>query len=113
MLISHIKKILMLLEKIKIIKCTEKGPNGSIKIHEVTHDVEVAMKNPELIISVSPSFAHEDIARTIAPYVKKGDKIFLSPGSTGGALVFAKVLQEFGKMEGVKLAEVHTLEYSS
>lgn len=109
---SH-KKNFDAIRKNKIIKCTGKGPNGSIKIHEVTHDVEVAMKNPELIISVSPSFAHEDIARTIAPYVKKGDKIFLSPGSTGGALVFAKVLQEFGKMEGVKLAEVHTLPYTA
>lgn len=61
----------------KTILCTGKGPNGPVKIHEVTNDVEVAMKDPDLIIPVLPSFAHEDVAKTIAPYIKKGDKIFL------------------------------------
>lgn len=97
----------------KTILCTGKGPNGPVKIHEVTNDVEVAMKDPDLIIPVLPSFAHEDVAKTIAPYIKKGDKIFLSPGSTGGALVFAKVFRDFGKLDGVKLAEVHTLPYTA
>lgn len=97
----------------KIIMCKGKGPNGPVKIHKITHDVEVAMKDPDLIIPVLPSFAHEDVAKTIAPYIKKESKVFLSPGSTGGALVFAKVFRDFGKLEGVKLAEVHTLPYTA
>ena len=97
----------------KTINCMGLGPKGLIKIHEVTHDVELAMKDPDLIIPVLPSFAHEDVAKTIAPYVKKGDKIFMSPGSTGGSLVFAKVLRDYGKLDGVKLADVHTLPYTA
>jgi opine dehydrogenase len=97
----------------KTILCTGVGAVGPVRIQEVTHDIEVAMKNPDLIIPVLPSFAHEDVAKKIAPYVKKGSKIFLSPGSTGGALVFAKVLRDLGKLDGVKLAEVHTLPYTA
>ena len=97
----------------KTIMCKGLGPQGPVKIHEVTHDVELAMKNPDLIIPVLPSFAHEDVAKTIAPYVKPGMKIFMSPGSTGGALVFAKVFRDMGKLEGVKFADVHTLPYTA
>lgn len=97
----------------KTIICMGKGPNGPVKIHEITNDLEIAMKEPDLIIPVLPAFAHEDVAKTIAPYIKEGDKIFLSPGSTGGALVFAKILKDYGKLKGVKIAEVHTLPYTA
>lgn len=97
----------------KTIKATGVGPVGDIKIHEVTNNIEVAMKDYELIIPVLPSFAHEDVAKKIAPYIKSGDKLFLSPGSTGGALVFAKVFRDCGKLDGVKIAEVHTLPYTA
>jgi len=97
----------------KIINCMGLGPQGPVKIHEITHDVEQAMREPDLIIPVLPSFAHEDVAKTIAPYIKPGHKIFMSPGSTGGALVFAKVFRDMDKLEGVKFADVHTLPYTA
>jgi len=97
----------------KTIKATGVGPVGDIRIYEVTNNIEVAMKDYELIIPVLPSFAHEDVAKKIAPYIKSGDKLFLSPGSTGGALVFAKVFRDCGKLDGVKIAEVHTLPYTA
>lgn len=96
-----------------IINCSGKGPVGPVKIHKITTDVEEALKNNDLIIPVVPTFAHEDIANIIVPYIKKGDKIFLSPGGTGGALVFAKVFQDYNKLDGVKIAEVHTLPYTA
>ncbi|MBR0415003.1 MAG: NAD/NADP octopine/nopaline dehydrogenase family protein [Clostridia bacterium] len=97
----------------KTIKAMGVGPVGEIPIHEITNDIEVAMKEYDLIIPVLPSFAHEEIAKIIAPFIKSGDKIFLSPGSTGGALVFAKVFRDLGKLDGVKIAEVHTLPYTA
>lgn len=109
---SH-KKNFDAIRESKTIVCKGLGPQGPVKIHEVTHDVELAMKDPDLIIPVLPSFAHEDVAKTIAPYVKPGMKIFMSPGSTGGALVFAKVFRDLGKLKGVKFADVHTLPYTA
>ena len=101
------------IKKDGIIYCTGKGPIGPVKIHRITNDVCEAMNDHDLIIPVLPSFAQEDVARTIAPYIKAGDKVFLSPGSTGGALVFAKVFRDMCKLEGVKIAEVHTLPYTA
>lgn len=109
---SH-KKNFDAIRETKTIVCKGLGPQGPVKIHEITHDVELAMKDPDLIIPVLPSFAHEDVAKTIAPYVKPGMKIFMSPGSTGGALVFAKVFRDLGKLKGVKFADVHTLPYTA
>lgn len=97
----------------KIIKCYGVGPVGDIKIHNVTTNIEEALANPDLIMPVIPSYAHEQVARQIAPYIKPGDKIFINPGSTGGALVFAKVLGELGKMKDVAISEVHTLPYTA
>lgn len=97
----------------KTIFASGKGPNGPIRIHEITHDVKLAMQNPDLIIPVTPTFAHEDIAKTIAPYIKEGNKIFISPGSTGGALVFAKIFRDFGILDKVKISEIHTLPYTA
>jgi opine dehydrogenase len=101
------------IRKNKVIQCSGVGPEGPVRISEVTNDLRIAMRDPDLIVPVLPAFAHEDVARAIAPYIKKGDKIFLSPGSTGGSLVFAKVFRECGKLDDVKLAEVHTLPYTA
>jgi opine dehydrogenase len=97
----------------KVIQCSGVGPEGPVRIHEITNDLRIAMRDPDLIIPVLPAYAHEDVARAIAPYIKPGDKIFLSPGSTGGSLIFAKVLSECGKFENVRLCEVHTLPYTA
>lgn len=96
-----------------IIRCSGKGPIGDVHIHKITCDIEEAIRESELIIPVVPSYAHEEIARSLVPYIKSGDKIFLSPGSTGGALVFAKVFHEYNKNDGIKIAEVHTLPYTA
>ena len=101
------------IRKSGIIHCSSKEFNASVKIHKITNNIEEALKNQDLIIPVVPTFAHEEIANIIAPYIKRGDKIFLSPGSTGGALVFAKVFRDCGKLEGVKISEVHTLPYAT
>ena len=97
----------------KTIKCFGVGPVGDVKIHNITTNIEEAFADYDLIMPVIPSFAHEEVARQIAPYIKPGDKIFINPGSTGGALVFAKVLGELGKLKDVRISEVHTLPYTA
>lgn len=89
------------------------GPKGPVEIADVTCDVERALTDCDLIMPVIPAFAHEDVAAEIAPLLKDGDRILLSPGSTGGALVFARVLRELGSANDLRIAELHTLPYTA
>lgn len=99
--------------KDNIINCTGVGPNGSIKIKKITCDLGEAMSDYDLIMPVTPSYAQDEIAHYLAPYLNNGDKIILSPGSTGGSLVFAKIFHSVRPDLKVKIAEIHTLPYTA
>lgn len=101
------------IKKNNTIKTTGVGPTGDIKISKITTNLEEAMKDYELIIPVTPSYAQEEIAIYLVPHLKDGDKIILSPGSTGGSLVFAKVFHDLRPELKVKIAEIHTLPYTA
>lgn len=96
-----------------IINCEGVGPVGEFKIKKVTLDLAEALEDADVIMPISPAYAQETVAKSLAPFLKSGDKIVLTPGSTGGALVFAKVLHDLGKLDGIKIAEMHTLPYAT
>ena len=96
-----------------IIHCVGTGPIGDVKIYKVTCDMVDALSDVDVIMPISPANSQEAIAKSLLAYIKPGDKIVLTPGSTGGALIFAKVLHDNGKLEGVKIAEMHTLPYAT
>lgn len=96
-----------------IINAIGEGPVGEFKIHNVTYDLEEALKDADVIMPIAPAYAQKNVAQQLIPYIKPGDRIVLTPGSTGGALIFAKTLHEAGKLEGVKIAEMHTLPYAT
>ncbi|MBU3189932.1 NAD/NADP octopine/nopaline dehydrogenase family protein [Clostridium bowmanii] len=96
-----------------IIHCVGVGPVGDAKIYKVTCDLADALSDVDVIMPIAPAYAQEDMAKALLPYIKSGDKIVLTPGSTGGALIFAKVLHDNGKLDGVKIAEMHTLPYAT
>ena len=86
-----------------------------VHIHNITDDPALAFENPDIIFVVTPTFAHEDVAQDMLNYVGGDDIIVLSPGSTGGSLVFRKVFDE-GKEDVSdipKLGEIHTLPYTA
>lgn len=95
------------------IHCSGVGPIGPIKIDKVTCDLGIAMQSYDLIIPVTPSYAQDEIANYLVPYLKNGDKIILSPGSTGGSLIFAKIFHEKRPELKVKISEIHTLPYTA
>lgn len=95
----------------KTIDLTGVGRNGSAELFSVTSSPEEAFSN-ELIVPVLPAYSQESFAKEIAPHLKKGHKIFLVPGSTGGALVTARVLKELNKIDGIIISEIHTLPYA-
>jgi opine dehydrogenase len=85
---------------------------GFARLAKVTTDLKEALLEKGLIIVVLPAFAHAYIAEQVAPLLRNDDVIILSPGSTGGALEFRKVLTERGAPKDVKVGETNTLIYA-
>lgn len=109
---EHFKSNVENIMKTGIIHCVGVGPVGDAKIYKVTCDLADALSDVDVIMPIAPAYAQENMAKALLPYIKPGDKIVLTPGSTGGALIFAKILHDNGKLEGVKIAEMHTLPYA-
>jgi len=91
----------------------EGAPRGFGELAQVTSDIEVALKDAEVIMVVVPSSAHADIARAAAHYVKDGQIIILHPGRTCGAIEFDSVLRANGCKAQYILAEAETFIYAS
>lgn len=89
------------------------GPKGSAKLQDVTTDLASALSDADVILPISPAYAQESVAKSLIPHLTPGMKFILTPGSTGGALVYAKIFHEAGKLEGIKIAEMHTLPYAT
>jgi len=85
---------------------------GFARLVKVTTDLREALSETGLILVVLPAFGHAYIAEKIASLLRADDRIVLSPGSTGGALEFRKVLSEHGAPKGVKVGETNTLIYA-
>lgn len=89
------------------------GAEETCHIHKVTTDIEEALKDVDLIVPILPAFAQEDTAKALAPHLREGMVIYLLPGSCGGSLIFAKVFEELGVYDKVKLCEANTLPYAA
>lgn len=95
-----------------VIRLTNNEQLTDVRIHKITCNTEEALADTELIMPVIPANSHESIAIEIAPYIKDEDRIVLVPGSTGGALVFAKTLSECSDAKWLRISEMHTLPYA-
>jgi opine dehydrogenase len=76
----------------------------------VTTDIGVAVAGAELILCPAPAFAQVDIAQQLAPHLRDGQVVFLSPG-TFGSLIFAKTVRDAGNRAKVSYAETGTLPW--
>lgn len=66
----------------------------------------------DLVMVTTPSSAHRDVARRLAPYVHRNMVIILNPGRTFGAIEFAKELKRCGIHELPHIAETQTIVYT-
>jgi len=89
------------------------GPNGFGSLVCVTSDMQVAIENCDIAMVVTPAYAHYEIAREAAPYLKTGQIVVLNPGRTLGAIEFNRVMDENGGAKGVCVAETQTFIYAS
>lgn len=73
-------------------------------------DLKAALRR--VILVTTPSSAHEEIAKRLAPYVRKDQVIILNPGRTFGALSFLDALRMAGARELPVIAETQTIVYT-
>lgn len=84
--------------------------NGVAKIEKASSTIEEVVS--DVVMVTTPSNAHRDIARELAPYVHKDMIIVLNPGRTFGAINFADALRQYGVKEMPKIAETQTIVYT-
>jgi opine dehydrogenase len=89
------------------------GPSGFGRLTCVTSDMQIAIENCDIVMVVTPAYAHYDIAREAAPYLQTGQIVVLNPGRTLGAIEFNRVIDEKGSANGVTVAEAQTFIYAS
>ena len=89
------------------------GPRGFGRLACVTSDIEEAVMQSRILMVVTPSSAHADIAASAAPYLRDGQTVVLHPGRTCGSIEFAKVLCDKGCRADVTVAEAETFIYAS
>ncbi|TFG23144.1 MAG: NADP transhydrogenase subunit alpha, partial [Promethearchaeota archaeon] len=86
---------------------------GRYPIDTITQNIEEAMSNADIILVVTPAFAHKSIARLIAPYLTQEQIILLNPGRTFGSAEFKNAIEkEIGKIP-IFVAETQTLLFTS
>ena len=86
--------------------------DGQFKLDLVTSDIKEALKDPDLILITTPSFAHKELAEKIAKNIAKQTIILLCPGRTFGALEFKDVYKEFNSEYEQTVAETQTAVYT-
>ena len=84
--------------------------NGDAKIHKASSNIEEVVS--DFVMVTTPSSAHKDVAKTLAPYVHSNMVIVLNPGRTFGAIDFAEELLKCGVTEFPQIAETQTIVYT-
>jgi opine dehydrogenase len=84
---------------------------GFAPVDLATTDPARALDGADLIMVATARYAHAAIASTLAGRIPDEMPILLNPGSSGGALEFAKVLREAGKKPLV--STLATLPYAA
>ncbi len=84
--------------------------SGNANISKASSNIEDVVT--DFIMITTPSNAHKDVARKLAPYVHKRMIIILNPGRTFGAIDFAEELKRNGVMELPQIAETQTIVYT-
>ncbi len=85
--------------------------SGEARLDLVTADLSRAVSGADTIMVCTQALVHERTARELAPLVQPHHLVILNPGSTGGALLFAKRFRDAGVEKLPTLVETATLTY--
>ena len=104
---STIEKLI----KTHIIRC-EGVVSGNIPIHCVTNNIDIALKDPDIILITTPANSHKELAEVISKNIKKSTVIVLNPGRTFGALEFRNIYEKHNLEYRQIIAETQTIIYT-
>jgi opine dehydrogenase len=91
------------------IKLVGVAEQGVATITRLTTDPQVACEN-DLLLLIVPAYAHKPFAEFVAPYLRDGQMVVITPG-TLGALEFARIVSETGNRASIIVAETDTAPY--
>ncbi len=83
---------------------------GAAKLNKVSADIAEVVT--DIIMITTPSNAHKDAAKSLAPFVDENTVIVLNPGRTFGAIEFAEELKKNGVRSLPQIAETQTIVYT-
>ncbi len=85
---------------------------GETPVGKVTTNLAEAVTGADLVMVVTPAFAHAYLAEAMAPCLEPQQVVVLNTGSSGSALEFQAVLQRAGAVKGIVVGETDTLVYT-
>lgn len=106
-------EVLKGLQKAKGVYLKGVAGDGFAPISIITSDISEAIKDCELIMVVTPAFAHRSVAQDLASSLESSQIVMLHPGRTGGAIEVKNVIKEKRPELNPIVAEAQTLLYAS
>ena len=85
---------------------------GFARVDLVTPKLRDAVEGADVIIVVTGSHFHAEVARDLAPVLRDGQTILLIQGGTGGSLVVRRELRRAGCRATIDVAEMDNFPYS-
>ncbi|MFX1312181.1 MAG: NAD/NADP octopine/nopaline dehydrogenase family protein, partial [Promethearchaeota archaeon] len=86
---------------------------GFFPCNLITQDLDLALRDVDVILLVVPASAHKDIAEKIVQYLSRDQIILLNPGRTFGAIEFRRIIEKKGISFPIFIAETQTLLFTS
>jgi opine dehydrogenase len=106
-------------DEARIAKVRERGgleveglAKGFAPLELVTPQLAPAVDGADVIVVVTGSHFHADVARSLAGVVRDGQSILLIQGGTGGSLVVRRELRAAGCRAAVDVSEMDNYPYS-
>lgn len=91
----------------------EGAVEGFGPVEVATSDIEEAVAEADIVMVVTPSTAHRELALAMSPHLRDGQIVVLNPGRTGGALEFRKALKDSSCVHHPVIAEAQTFLYAA
>ena len=85
---------------------------GFGSLYKITTDIEDALEGSEIIFVIIPAYGHENVAKSLAPYLRDGHIIVLAPSNFGGSVLFSKWLNQYGCEKDVHIVEFECMMYA-